>query len=178
MTFQPAPPVPQYPLADKGPNLYHALVEDRQSIPGVRSAAVCSGIPFGAGNYARHPMITTEGSVLPPGTAEPVDWRSISPDYFDTMRIPLLRGRTFTDADVRTAPLVMVVSQSTAQKFFGDADPIGKTLRHALSRSWPTPLSELWATCERSGPEPANPHALLFHPTAGFVAADGRCRSQ
>jgi putative ABC transport system permease protein len=45
------------------------------------------------------------------------------------MRIPMLRGRTFTDADVRTAPLVMIVSQSTAQKFFGDADPIGKTLR-------------------------------------------------
>jgi putative ABC transport system permease protein len=45
------------------------------------------------------------------------------------MRIPLLRGRTFTDADVKTSQLVMVVSQSTAQKFFGDTDPIGKTLR-------------------------------------------------
>jgi putative ABC transport system permease protein len=129
MTFQLAPPVPQYPLADKAPDLYHSLVENLQSIPGVRSAAVSSGIPFGAGNYARHPMITTEASVLPPGTAVPIDWRSISPGYFDTMRIPLLRGRSFTDADVRTAPLVMVVSQSTARKFFGDADPIGRTLR-------------------------------------------------
>ncbi|MGA1986550.1 MAG: ABC transporter permease [Candidatus Sulfotelmatobacter sp.] len=129
ITFQLAPPVPQYPLADKAPGLYHALIENLQSIPGVQSAAVCSGIPFGAGNYARHPMITTEASVLPPGTAVPVDWRSITPGYFDTMRIPLLRGRTFTDADVRTAQLVMIVSQSTAQKFFGDADPIGRALR-------------------------------------------------
>jgi putative ABC transport system permease protein len=129
MTFQLAPPVPQYPLADKGPALFHSLIENLQSIPGVRSAAVCSGIPFGAGNYARHPMITTESSVLPPGTAVPIDWRSVSNGYFDTMRIPLLRGRTFTDADVRTSQLVMVVSQSTAQKFFGDADPIGRTLR-------------------------------------------------
>jgi putative ABC transport system permease protein len=129
MTFQLAPPVPQYPLADKGPELFHALIENLQSIPGVRSAAVCSGIPFGAGNYARHPMITTEASVLPPGTAVPIDWRSVSNGYFDTMRIPLLRGRTFTDADTRTSQLVMVVSQSTAQKFFGDADPIGKALR-------------------------------------------------
>ena len=128
MTFQLAP-VPQYPLADKGPELYHALIENLQSIPGVRSAAVCSGIPFGAGNYSRHPMITTEASVLPPGTAVPIDWRSVSNGYFDTMRIPLLRGRTITDADTRTAQFVMVVSQSTAQKFFGDADPIGKTLR-------------------------------------------------
>jgi len=129
MTFQLAPPVPQYPLADKGPELYHSLIENLQSIPGVRSAAVCSGIPFGAGNYARHPMITTDASVLPPGTAVPIDWRSVSNGYFDTMGIPLLRGRSFTDADTRTSQLVMVVSQSTAQKFFGDADPVGKALR-------------------------------------------------
>src|SRR5450432_781312 len=129
MTFQLAPPVPQYPLDDKGPQLYHRLIENLQSLPGVRSAAVSSGIPFGAGNYARHPMITTEASVLPPGAAVPIDWRSVSNGYFDTMRIPMLRGRTFTDADVKTSQLVMIVSQSTAQKFFGDADPIGKQLR-------------------------------------------------
>jgi len=129
ITFQLAPPVPQYPLADKGPQFYHRLIEELQSIPGVRGVAVSSGIPFGAGNYARHPMITTEASVLPPGTAVPIDWRSVSNGYFDTMRIPLLRGRVFNDADVKTSQLVMIVSQSTAQKFFGDADPIGKALR-------------------------------------------------
>ena len=178
MTFQLAPPVPQYPLADKGPQLYHSLIENLQSIPGVRSAAVCSGIPFGAGNYTRHPMITTEASVLPPGTAVPIDWRSVSTGYFDTMRIPLLRGRTFTDADVRTSQLVMIVSQSTAQKFFGDADPIGQSpasqrqagncLHHCRSRR----------RRARPGPEPADSHALLRHPATRLVAADGRCRSK
>lgn len=129
ITFQLAPPVPQYPLADKGPQFYHTLIEELESIPGVRGVAVSSGIPFGAGNYARHPMITTEASILPPGTAVPIDWRSVSNGYFDTMRIPLLRGRVFNDADVKTSQLVMIVSQSTAQKFFGDADPISKALR-------------------------------------------------
>jgi putative ABC transport system permease protein len=129
ITFQLAPPVPQYPLADKGPEFYHTLITNLQSIPGARAAAVCSGIPFGAGNYTTHPMITTDVSVLPPGTAVPIDWRSVSPGYFDTMHIPLLRGRSFTDADVRSAPFVMIVSQSTARRFFGDADPIGRALR-------------------------------------------------
>ncbi|HYL72820.1 MAG TPA: ABC transporter permease [Bryobacteraceae bacterium] len=129
ITFQLGLPVAKYPLADKGPDFYRALVEDLKSIPGAQGAAISSGIPFGAGNYARHPMITTEASILPAGTAVPIDWRSISPGYFETMHIPLLRGRTFTDADVRTAPLVMVVCQSTARKFWGDADPIGRTLR-------------------------------------------------
>lgn len=129
ITFQLGLPVAKYPLADKGPDFYRNLVEVLKSIPGAKGAAVSSGIPFGAGNYARHPMITTEASNLPPDTAVPIDWRSISPGYFEVMQIPLLRGRTFTDADVRTAPLVMVVSQSTARKFWGDADPIGRTLR-------------------------------------------------
>jgi putative ABC transport system permease protein len=129
ITFQLGLPVSKYPLADKGPDFYRGLVDDLKSIPGAQGAAISSGIPFGAGNYARHPMITTEASNLPPGTAVPIDWRSISPGYFETMHIPLLRGRTFTEADVRTAPLVMVVSRSTARKFWGDSDPIGRTLR-------------------------------------------------
>ncbi|HEY1676671.1 MAG TPA: ABC transporter permease [Candidatus Sulfotelmatobacter sp.] len=129
MTFQLAPPVSQYPLADKGPQLYRTLIDNLSAIPGVRSAAVCSGIPFGAGNYTRHPMITTDTSVLPPGTQVPIDWRSISNNYFDTMHIPLLRGRVFTDADTAKSQQVMIVSESTAKRFFGDADPLGKALR-------------------------------------------------
>jgi putative ABC transport system permease protein len=129
MTFQLAPPVPQYPLADKAPQLYRTLVENLRAIPGVTDAAVCSGIPFGAGNQTRHPMITTDPSVLPPGTQVPIDWRSISTSYFSAMHIPLLRGRNFTDADTNTSQKVMIVSEETAKKFFGDADPLGKALR-------------------------------------------------
>jgi len=129
MTFQLAPPVAKYPLPDRAPQFYHSLLESLQSIPGARGAAASTGIPFGAGNYSTHPMFTTEPSLLPTGVAVPIDWRSVSPGYFDAMRIPLLRGRTFTDADTSKPPLVMVVSQATARKFWGDADPIGKTLR-------------------------------------------------
>src|SRR4029077_2722857 len=54
------------------------------------------------------------------------------PGYFKTMRIPLLQGRDFTDADGPAPALpVMIVSRATARKFWGDADPIG----HALRRS-------------------------------------------
>jgi putative ABC transport system permease protein len=74
-------------------------------------------------------MITTEKSMLPPGTAVPIDWRIVSPGYFKTMGIPLLHGRDFTDADGPDALPIMIVSAATAKKFWGDADPLGRTMR-------------------------------------------------
>ncbi len=134
LTFQLAPPTTKYPIDGKAQQFYRALLESLQSTPGVRGAVVSSGIPFGAGNYSTHPMLTTEPSVLPPDTHVPIDWRSVSPGYFKTMGIPLLRGRDFTDQDgPAPAPPVMIVSQSTARRFWGDADPIGHTLRRSAA---------------------------------------------
>ena len=61
----------------------------------------------------------------------PIDWRIASPGYFNAMTIPLLRGRDFTDADGPPAPPVMIISQATAKRFWGDADPIGRALHRA-----------------------------------------------
>jgi len=131
ITFQVAPPPAKYPVTGKASQFYRALLDSLQAIPGVRTAAVSSGIPFGAGNYTTHPMLTTDQSALPPGTLVPINWRIVSPGYFRTMNVPLLRGRDFTDADGPDATPVMIVSQATAKKFWGDADPIGHTLRRS-----------------------------------------------
>ena len=128
ITFQLAPPPAKYPVTSRAPLFYRVLLESLRSVPGVRAAAVSSGIPFGAGNYTTHPMITTGQSVLAPGTAVPIDWRIVSPGYFSTMHVPLLRGRDFTDADGPNSLPVMIVSQATAKKFWGNADPLGRTL--------------------------------------------------
>jgi putative ABC transport system permease protein len=136
ITFQLAPPTPKYPLKGKAQQLYREVLDSLQAIPGVRGASVCSGIPFGAGNYTTHPMITTEQSVLPHNTQVPIDWRIVSPAYFKTMGIPLLRGRDFTYADgPAPAPPVTIISQATAKKFWGDADPLGRTLRRSADPS-------------------------------------------
>jgi putative ABC transport system permease protein len=133
ISFQLAPPTAKYPLNLKAPQLYRAVLDSLQWIPGVRDVSVSSGIPFGAGNYTTHPMITTDQSILPHDAAVPIDWRIVSPGYFKSMGIPLLQGRDFTDADGPTAPPVMIISQATAKKFWGDADPIGHTLRRSAN---------------------------------------------
>lgn len=137
ITFQLALPPAKYPVTDRAPLFYRAFLDSLRSIPGARGTAASSGLPFGNGNYTTHPMFTTGPSALPPNTKVPVDWRSVSPGYFRMMGISLLAGRDFTDADGPLAQKVMIVSKATARKFWGDANPIGKTLRRSADPGTP-----------------------------------------
>jgi putative ABC transport system permease protein len=128
LTFQLAPPAAKYP----GPRawaFYKSMLESLRALPGVRGAALSSGIPFGAGNYTQTPASPVGKSAMAPGEAIPINWRIASPDYFRTMGIPLLRGRDFGEQDVPAAPPVMIVSQETAKKLWGTADPLGRLVR-------------------------------------------------
>ncbi len=133
LTFQVSLPASRYP-GPKAPAFYQTLLDSLRSVPGVRDAAVSSGIPLGAGNYTSSPFETVGQSIVPPGTAFPLEWRTVSPTYFRALGIPLVRGRAFTDADGPTAAPVIVVSQSAARKFWGDADPIGRTVRRVADK--------------------------------------------
>ena len=108
---------------------FRDLRDALKSVPGVARVGLSSGIPFGVGNYTTSPVSAPGKSLLPPGASVPVDWRTVSPGYFDTMKIPLLRGRDFTDSDVADAPEVMVLSRATARAFWGGDDPIGRIVR-------------------------------------------------
>jgi putative ABC transport system permease protein len=130
LTFQVSPPVSRYALDSKAPVFYGTLIDALRSIPGVQAAAVSSGLPFGNGNYTTTPMLGLGGLTDAPF---PIDWRIVSPEFFRVMNIPLLRGRTFTDADRAEAGNIAVVSQATAHRFWGDVDPIGRTIRIAAN---------------------------------------------
>ena len=128
LTFQISLPPTKYDAA-KRVNFHRELGNVLKTVPGVRNAGISSGIPFGVGNYTTSPVTAPGRSALPPGASVPIDWRVASPGYFDTMKIPLLRGRDFTDSDTATAPSVMILSRATARTFWGDEDPIGRTVR-------------------------------------------------
>jgi putative ABC transport system permease protein len=169
ITFQLGPPTGKYPVIGKAPQFYRMLLDSLASIPGVRGASVSSGIPFGAGNYTRHPMFTTGESILPPSALVPIDWRIVSPGYFKTMNIPLLRGRDFTDADDDKAPHVLIVSQSTAKTFWGIADPIGRTIRRSADPKTPFTVIGVVGDVRDTALNQESPS--LYYPMAARVAA-------
>ena len=102
-------------------------VRDRvAAVPGVRSVSWTNNVPLGL-NASRRGL-RVENHRPREGEDMEFHYGVVGPRYFETMEVPLVRGRGFTDADRPGAPLVVVVNESFAKKFWGDADPIGKRI--------------------------------------------------
>lgn len=118
-------PTVKYPT-DTSEFLFASQLGPRlNAIPGVKAAGVTSVLPFGGGWSTG--SLDIENLVTPPGQNGPWgDFRIVSPKFFDALRIPLKRGRMFNASDVNGAPLVSVIDEVFAKKYFPHSDPIGK----------------------------------------------------
>jgi putative ABC transport system permease protein len=105
-----------------------ALLEEVNALPGAQAALV-SELPMG-GEWLSHDFLV-EGQQLSVGEEPDVQTRSVEGDYFRVMRIPLLSGRDFTPRDNENAPLVGIINQSLARRFFKEESPLGKRVRWA-----------------------------------------------
>jgi len=117
----------RYPDPASRSRFAQRLVDGVHASPGVETAATVEALPM-SGNYSQTPYARADGNPLPVNHRPLGLTRSISPGYFRTLRIPLLAGRDFTEHDGADAPLVVILSNSTAKKLFPDENPLGKQL--------------------------------------------------
>jgi putative ABC transport system permease protein len=104
---------------------FERVWERVQVIPGVRSAAGISRAPLSGS--AMGMQFFVEGRPRPEsGRADGAAYFAITPRYFETMRIPILRGRDFNRTDTALSPLVMIVNKTMADRFWEGKDPIGQ----------------------------------------------------
>jgi predicted permease len=114
---------------------YKRLLDQVRAIPGVQSAAYAFDIPFGP--YHNANSVYVEGKVLGPNEHPPECFlNDISTGYFTTMRVQLLRGRDFTEADDASAPPVAIINQTMATELWPGQDPIGKRFRTSDKDPW------------------------------------------
>ncbi|MCA1627995.1 MAG: ABC transporter permease [Acidobacteria bacterium] len=111
----------------KGRAFYRRLIEKIEALPGVRSASLADIVPLSMNT--NETGITIEGGTEPPDKRFITAHNSVAPRYFETMNIPLLRGREFTDADIREAPPVAIINETMARRFWATDDAIGKRFR-------------------------------------------------
>lgn len=127
-------PSARYQERDQQGAFYKQLVERVQSIPGVDSAAVVNYLPL-EGGHSCDGITIDNRPPFPPGAEPCAEHRRISPQYFQTMGIPLLKGRIFDDRDRSEAPQVAIIDDAMARRFWADYDPLGKRVTsHGVSR--------------------------------------------
>src|SRR5262249_49764766 len=106
---------------------YKQLIDRISALPGVQSVGAISRLPLSGGGTDTE--FTIEGQPPSEPGHEPVAWyNSVTPDYFRTMGIRLVRGREPAESDNADSPKVVFISETLARRYFPDEDPIGKRL--------------------------------------------------
>ena len=127
LTMNIALPMNKYGAQAKRAQFFEQTLAQMSAIPGVKSASIATAVP-NSDEQSYHPYT---GENLP--FAEDVGHiglrESVSPSYFRTLGVSLLRGREFTDADGPNSQLVTIISRSMAERYWPGQDPIGKRIK-------------------------------------------------
>ena len=132
LTMQFSLPPARYPSKDSSATFCRAVLDRVNNLPGVKSASFSDGLPM---TRIRLMKFAVEGWPVPVRGSEPTaDMRGItSPDYFATLGIPLVSGRTFTNEELQQNQPVIVVNQALAAKLWPGQDPLGKHISNVGS---------------------------------------------
>jgi putative ABC transport system permease protein len=123
-------PSARYPEPVARAQFYDRLTDALAAAPGVEAAAATSFLPAGGGGFGLGRVFLLEGQPEPPASSDyDAQWNVVTPDYFRTLGIPIVRGRAFTRQDTADSRPVMIINETMAARVFGKADPLGRRLR-------------------------------------------------
>jgi predicted permease len=164
MTFGVTLPASGYPTAAGRMQVYQRVLDALRALPGVQSASGMSGLPLSRGLDARATEI--EG-YAPAADGRPpiIDYyQNTFSDYFTTMRIPIVRGRSFEAADAASPGLVGVVNEALAKTYWPGGDPIGRRLRPCCGNDvpWVTVIGVAGDVTQASVETGATPELYYF----------------
>src|SRR2546423_11889982 len=118
----------KYPDTQRRTAFFDEVLRRVSELPGVQSAAAANNLPFTYNGDST--IIAVEGIADPPIDQWPdVVYRTISPGYFSTMGISLVRGRDFNDQDTLESTAAVIIGEKTAKHYWPNEDPIGKRLK-------------------------------------------------
>jgi putative ABC transport system permease protein len=132
VTFNLTPPMAGYGDIAKRTRFFQGVIERVSALPGVDAAGATSDLPYGMGNVF-HDFVVEGRPPLEPGTEPDIYSRSVSPEYFRAIGIPLRRGRLLSADDRADTTKVALVNEAAAREYFPGEDPLGR--RFAWARS-------------------------------------------
>ena len=127
-------PRSKYGKSDVQWSFHRQVTEKIQEIPGVQSVALVRGLPF-SGNGGTTAITLPDRELPQKGTEPEVMFNTATANYFETIGIPLLRGRTFGNEDQGNTPTVVIINKMMADKFWPNQDAVGKQVRFVEDNS-------------------------------------------
>ncbi|HKC62947.1 MAG TPA: ABC transporter permease, partial [Pyrinomonadaceae bacterium] len=122
-------PYAKYHEDQQRTDFYRQLVERVEALPGVESAGVVLNLPLNGGGFPLGRAFIREGRPMTIDEAANAMYLVASPDYFRAMKIPLLAGRNFNDRDTKNSPMVVIINETMARRYFGSKEEaIGKRI--------------------------------------------------
>ena len=152
---------------ERGQVFFDRLVEKAGALPGVQGAAIAQVPPL-AGGFARSVFpegadTTTTGRIL-------VQVNSVSTGYFQTIGIPIVRGRDFTRADAAAAPRVVVVNETMATQFWKGEEPLGKRFKFFGDQDFTTVIGV--AKDSKYNGVAEDPQNFIYQPLSQYYTAE------
>jgi putative ABC transport system permease protein len=118
----------QYSTPQQWTAFSNELLARLHAQPGLRDSALAAPLPMDHQGEANLGFGIVGDPPLPPGKSTTADYATVSPDYFRVMRIPLLRGRLFSEQDSSSNPNVAIISEMLARRYFPNQDPLGRQM--------------------------------------------------
>jgi putative ABC transport system permease protein len=159
--------------ADERRQFYAEFFERIEALPGVVSAGGTTRLPLGSTNVTTQVMV--EGGDPDPARLPEVEFRRAVHLYFETMGIPVLRGRSFDERDGPNGIPVVVLNQTASRRLFGAQDPIGRRLRMGSDPDspWSTVVGVIGDIKHESLDSVPAPELYIYHlqnpPVAPFI---------
>ena len=164
-------PVPEKKFATPNAQIsfFERVLQQVRATPGVESAGLIDNLPMD--NGGSHQPVSIEGQpVLPMADQPEVDVRLTSPGYLSTLRVPLLRGRDLSDADVASRTPVVLISESMAKRFWPNQEPLGKHLTLTFFPGAAREVVGIVGDVKLDSLDETRPVATVYWPLAQVVA--------
>jgi predicted permease len=156
--------------------LYSELLRRTQEIPGIYEVAAINSVPLSS-RIPSLPVNVEDNPLDPAERVAPLFWTgAVTPDYFKLMRIPILAGRGFSESDSQNSAPVVIVSASTAERYWPNQNAIGKHIRTVSETTFRTVVGVAADVRQfnLSGSTPNQIKGMLYMPYAQSVLIDGQ----
>jgi len=131
---------------------YRSMLDELRAIPGVTAAGGVTSLPTAVRSNGGYWIQGAPGPEVLGMKSPQALFNVVTPEYFQTLQVPVVRGRDFTDSDRLDAPLVAIINEQLARDAFPDVDPIGRTIRCGLDNLAPMTIVGIVKDIRTRGP--------------------------